>query len=145
MQVVDGGEVFDKAGTTTDVDVRVVGHRMILEHLFLPVYVGIALGLLKIGRMAVFLNDVDGQHLVPRVWLQAELLLSGLVADHQRVGTVKRSGQLADELQCGVHAYFYLGLTLLTTLGGDKDNAVGTTHTVDCGGGSILEHGDALH
>ena len=145
VQVVDGSEVLHELRTTTDIDVRVVGHGVVLKHLFLPVYIGIALGLLKIGGMAVFLNDVDGQHLVPRVRLQAELLLSGLVADHQRVGTVKRSGQLADELQCGVHAYLYLGLTLLTTLGGDEDNAVGTTHTVDSSSGSILEHGNALH
>ena len=65
MQVVNGSEVFHELRTTADVDVWVVGHGVVLEHLFLPVYVGIALGFLKIGGMAVFLNDVDGQHLAP--------------------------------------------------------------------------------
>ena len=37
-----------------------------------------------------------------------------------------------------------LGLTLLTTLGGNQDNTVGTTHTEYGCGRSILQNGDAL-
>ena len=58
---------------------------------------------------------------------------------------MERSGQLADELQCSVHAYLYLGLPLLTTLGSDQDDAVGTTHTIDSCCRGILQHGDALY
>ena len=38
-----------------------------------------------------------------------------------------------------------LGLALLSALGGDEYHAVGTAHTIDGRGRSILEHGDALY
>ena len=53
--------------------------------------------------------------------------------------------QLRDDLHRGVHLCVHVGLALLATLGGDEDDAVGTFHTIDSGGGGILQHGDALH
>lgn len=67
VQIVDGGEIFHETRTTAHVDVRVIGHRVVLEDLLLPVDVRIALGFFQICRMAVFLDDVQGQHLVPRL------------------------------------------------------------------------------
>ena len=145
MEEVNGCEVFYKRRTATHIDMGVVGHGVVLKHLTLPVNIGISFSLLEIGRMTVFLNDVQRQHFAPRLRFQTKLLLSGLVADGQGIGTAERARQLTGELQGSIHAHLNLRMTFLTTLGGNKDNTISTTHTIDCCSRGILQDGDALY
>ena len=71
---------------------------------------------------------------------QCEFILpAGVVAGLEHVHL------LCDLLPAIVSIVAHADLTLLSFLSGDEDNAVGTTATIDSGGGGILQHGDVLN
>ncbi len=145
VQEIDGSEVFYHFCTAADVDVGVVGHCGLLEESVGPVDVGIAFGFFEIGGIAVFFDYADGSDAEPGFGLETEFALDNAVTHIEGFGRTFSAGELRGCLDSHVDAYGNLGASFATALGGDEDNAVGAFHTVDCGGGCVLEYGYRLY
>ncbi len=66
MQIVECRKILDILCTAGYTDVGIVAHRMVFEHLFFPVYIGVTLRFFEISRVAVLVKDVGGENLGPR-------------------------------------------------------------------------------
>ena len=131
--------ILDVLRTTVDVDVVVEGIARAAVDEVLPVVGGDVVVHVDVLIVAEVVGVGGNLLRIVVVLQQGELILPcGIVA---RADDIHLLGNLLPRV-VGVVAH--LGLAFLTALGGDEDNAVGTTRTVDGGGGCILQHGDVL-
>ena len=117
--------IIDLVGSAADVHLMVDNTGVVVEHLVLPV--GALAILIRIG-IDRSLSCVD----------------KTFVHHHSILGGVKHIAVLPWVLPAVREVVVHVYSALLAALGGDEDDTVGSTCTVDGARGSVLQHLDAL-
>ena len=130
--------------TTRDLQVSLQHRCSLTIELFEPVGVEVLVLVdtfegLAIAHATVLLNLFLGpQRILP-------IQIAHTILSQRHVIGVLVLHLISQHLEANLLSEVDLGLTLLTTLGSNEDGTVGTTHTIDSGSSSILQHGDVLN
>ena len=126
--------VFHLAATARNVDAGFLAGCHLLEEGFAPVNVRIEIGVLARARTVdLFLTVTQ------RFGGCAAVL--GFVVKLHVCCTVNKLGHLVEDVEGVLDLNVDVCLrVVLTALGGDDHNTVGTARTVDCGCGGVLQH-----
>src|SRR5690606_4856614 len=128
-----GHEVTQGVGPARKIDIRIglVGHGF--EDRFIPIYVGIPVGIRSTAeQLQIRIGKFRGQAVV------------GICLVDQYGGIMRvQELRLADRaLQSGFYPEVYLWPAIAATAGGDNEYAVCTFDPINSGGRSVLEDGD---
>ena len=139
-------EILHEFGTSRNIHAGIVRHGCVVEQLFLPVYVRIAVPFFSIGRMAILVDDSHRLVRTPCTFVvDVQLALHHSVQESESIIRIIFLRQLGNHLHGSIRLHVYGSLAFLTTLGSNEDDTITTLHTINGSGRSILQYGDALY
>ena len=133
---IDHGVVTELLGTTTELNVVLVGHGGVAESFIYPVYVGIQI---RLGAIA------QGVKLLSAVTSRESIVDTSLVDGHAIGVGINKLRLVGDGVKQVVVSNLNATAIVLTTLGDDVDGAIGTLVTIQSHSSGILQDGYILN